>query len=286
MKGKRRNELKTNELADWVGQKIEAVKPYTSWLIGAAILVVIAIVLVIMRSSRIEDERTQGWESYEEAKTDGFDAIQRNQQIRLEKSLERLKKVAADYAGEPLGVYAKLTIGDLHMATGARQNDSNRPAALEHFKQAADQFAAVERSDSELKDRAALSLAISLEWQWQLNKAEAQYAKVQGPYSDFSQARKRDLERLSTKSFYDTLATWKPKPPGSDLLDKPDFDLDNDGPVAFDYDRYLDATAAGLDVLDSRGGEATPDDATSATGGKETPNTTGEQPEPASEASP
>jgi hypothetical protein len=286
MKGKRRHELQTNELADWVGHKIEEIKPYTSWIIGGVIVFAVAVTILVIRSSRVEGETAKGWEKYSEAKTDGFDAIKQNQQIRLEKALSRLKKVAADYADTTLGDYARLTIGDLHMETGAKQNNSNRPAAIEHFKKAEEQFAAVARSSSEFKDRAEISLANSLEWQWQLSKARTHYAKVQGPYGRLAQVRARDLDRGTTKEFYVALENWKPKPP-SDLLDKPPFDLDDDGPVAFDYDRYLDATAAGLDVPDPEGADAPPDDATSANDGNESPDAAAADPAGAdSKASP
>ena len=41
MKAKRRHELQTNELADWLGKEVEKVKPYTAWMLGGLIVLVL-----------------------------------------------------------------------------------------------------------------------------------------------------------------------------------------------------------------------------------------------------
>jgi hypothetical protein len=51
MKTERRHTLQTNMLADWLGKKYEQIKPYTNWLLGGALaIVVIAFIRTNVRS--------------------------------------------------------------------------------------------------------------------------------------------------------------------------------------------------------------------------------------------
>ena len=263
MKSKRRHELQTNTLADWTGKQIESVKPYTTWIVAGAILVVLAMVVLSIRSSRQTTELTDGADRLAEASSDGFAAVTSNDPLQVEDALRQLGRVAADYTSTPLAVQAHLAMADIHLRSGQSQMQTNKSAARGHFEKAAEQFEIVigTTDQSLLKNRATFCLAKCYEWLFKFNKAQQHYAQVGHPYLAEAQMRLDDLKRKSTVEFYDKYAQWTPPPPtdpgaAQDRYPEGGFELDDDRPppdAAIDYKKYLDATAAGSDVSDGQG---------------------------------
>ncbi len=246
MKAKRRHELQTNQLADWLGTKVEHVKPYFSWIIGAVLLLIVAAIVVSIRSARQTRATAEGWERYDDAQRDGFEAVNRSEALTLEDSLQRLENVAIEHTGSPLEIYARLAIGDIHLESGANLVESNRSAAGDHFAKAAQQYEMVVKEDPTgmLKDRAAYNLAKSYEWQSKFAEAQRYYAMVEGAFRGRAQDQLAALEESSTKSFYEQFASWEPKPrddsTGGSFDERfPEFSLDEDAPAEIDYQQYL-----------------------------------------------
>lgn len=264
MKAKRRHELQTNVLADWLGQQIQAIKPYASWIVGGLIAVTVVVLFISVGGSRRSVESAERWERFEEASVDGFTASSRNDAIKLENALQRLQKVADQNAGSPLGVQASLTLGDLYLQSGnVLMRSDNRTSAKVEFKKAAEHYTTVTSSARHalVLNRARFCLGKSYEWLNKFEKAQEAYAQVEQPYRSEAQMRLDDIARKSTHRFYEKFAEWKPKPtvePG-DAERRYPFDLQNLEETAdgtFDYQHYLDATVLGVDVPD----EMAPDD--------------------------
>lgn len=64
MKTERRHELATNVLADWLGEKIEALKPYSAAASVTALLVVVLIFAGIVLYQRRQTSTAQVWSDY------------------------------------------------------------------------------------------------------------------------------------------------------------------------------------------------------------------------------
>jgi hypothetical protein len=254
MKGKRRHELQTNQLADWLGREIQTTKPYVPWVLGGLIVIVIGFVIYSIRSARLESSLATAWDNYQSAQAKGFDAVGKDRSFQLNEAITTLERIVKEHPDEPVGLLSQLAIADINLQVGQSQFRSNNTAAKDHFKKAAENYGdvATGAAEPELKNRARFGLAKSYEWQMLLTKAREEYAKVEGPFRPLAQARMHDLGRASTENFYTAYAAWKPKPkPAPDdstVPEAPSFTLDDDEPGELNYQRYLDATAAGTDV--------------------------------------
>ncbi|NIO45445.1 MAG: hypothetical protein GTN77_01310 [Planctomycetales bacterium] len=254
MKAKRRQELHTNWLADKLGGQIKDIKPYVTWIVAAALALLVAIVIVSFRSAQQASQLDEGWATFYELRQSGFGAVARNQPVQLTQSLESLQELADRFSGQPLGVLTRLTLGDIYLESGRAQLRENQITARDHFRQAAEQYQAVAAAshDPTLKNRALFCLGKSQEWQRKFVKAQEAYQQVAGPYRDEAEARMRQLQQKSMDGFYEKFAAWKPKPPPSaDQPRYPDLELDDQPPPVtgeVDYQRYLQDTALGQDV--------------------------------------
>jgi hypothetical protein len=273
MKAKRRQELQTNQLADWLGNKIELIKPYATWIAGGLALLIVFGIVYSWRVSRQGERLANAWDLYDSAQRDGFAGLRQREELKTTDALRRLEEVAIRYESLPVGLYAMAAMGDIYLEMGSNDIESNRNAARDHFKKAAQQYETIVNGNPSpmLKNHALFCLAKSYEWQMKINQAKQYYAQVQGPFHDEAQARVRDLDRKATQDFYEKFAEWKPKPPadasaqpgGADQR-YPGFELDEDSPAEVDYQGYLDATAAGLDVINEATAPETTDSAPSA----------------------
>ena len=134
MKRERRQELQTNTLAKWLAVKVEAVKPYITCIVGGMLAIVLIGVVVSIRSQRESTVSAEGWNRFQEANTEGFNALNENKTLELQDAVKRLEALAVEYAGTTLEYYVRLAIGDLHMRSGQGQARTNEAAAKQHFK--------------------------------------------------------------------------------------------------------------------------------------------------------
>jgi hypothetical protein len=152
MKSKKRHELQTNILADWLGHKIEHLRPHANMIFaGVVIIAVLAIAFTYFRNQQ-SAKVAGGWEAY-------FAALN-------ERDSERLSAVAADYTGTTVALCAKQSEGDLELARGNDSLYSDRDAAKDALERARDCFEEVVEGAGELprlKRRAQLGLAKALE---------------------------------------------------------------------------------------------------------------------------
>ena len=208
MKTERRHELARNELADWIGDKIEAVKPYSTALTATALALVVAVFAFVLWSRKSEARRAKGWQEY-------FTASQ-----SVKEGDEDLLKVIDDYPHTPAALWARISIADRQLAKGIDQLFNDRALARQSLDDAVEGFrtALDEASDDQfLAERATFGLAEAYEAKNDLSQAREQYGAVvkrwpEGAFAGMANDRLSDLERRGTKDFYDWFAKHSPPP--------------------------------------------------------------------------
>jgi hypothetical protein len=205
MKTERRHELATNDLADWIGDKVEELKPYSTAIWATVLAVTVLILAAVYWSRKSEAKLEQGWDRYFQART--------------QESLDELRNVADADPKSPAGLWARSTLGDRRLAEGVNLLFENRADAQEALSEAVDSYEYVLKNapaGSLLAERATFGLGEAFESQNELDKAREQYEALKakwpgGAFSAEADRRLGDLERSTTKSFYDWFAKQEPK---------------------------------------------------------------------------
>jgi tetratricopeptide (TPR) repeat protein len=228
MKTERRHELATNVLADWLGEKIEALRPYSAAVSVTALLAVVVVFAGILLYQKRQASTAAAWSAY-------FSAIESQSP---DDASDKLEAVAVDHPGSPAGLWSRLSLADTHLANGVEDLFKDRSAARKALDQAQQAYQAVldeAPPDSLLAERATFGLAETYESKNELEPARKHYQALlerwpNGAFSALAKARVDDLERKSTKDFYDWFAKQstqtKPKPLGGPG-EKPAFDFGN-----------------------------------------------------------
>ena len=167
MKAEKRHELEKNELADWIGEHIEAAKPYAPTigivLVGGTLAALLAIYL--MGTSGTAAARA--WSSY-------FTAVnERDPEIPLEQFVK-------DLPDTPASLWAEQTLGDINLIQGSQALFSNREEAKKLLDKAETSLTKVnaEAKNPMLQARAKLSLAKLYEAKCLPEKAKQFYEEV------------------------------------------------------------------------------------------------------------
>lgn len=232
MKSERRHELQHNELADWLAKAAETIKPYQNLVMAGVALVVVVMVGYTLWSREMTAQTTQAWDDMNAALETG--------------KLEQLSKVIEDYPDTNVAYTAKAVLADLHLGAGCNDLFKRKATAQEELNKAIASYEAVIRGSRTpaLQERATFGLARAKESKGDaesLGQAEKLYKDVaakwpKGAYAVAAQERAKDLERATTKRFYDDFRSFDPKPSFSAEPGKQqDFDLNSlpdDGPAA------------------------------------------------------
>jgi hypothetical protein len=209
MKTERRHELATNELADWLGDVIERIKPYSTAITGTALACVVLMAAYFFWSRQSSAKVVESWGRYFAALDEGNTG-----------SAELLKNVADEFASTPAGQWSRLSLADSMLGTGVQELFDDRDAADESLKGAeAGYTSVIEHAppDSLLTERATFGLAETYESLGKVDDARKLYQTVQdrwpqGAFAGQAASRIADLDRDSTKEFYDWFAAQHPKP--------------------------------------------------------------------------
>lgn len=268
MKTERRHELENNELAEWLTVTIERVRPYSRALLAGVIAVAVLIFGMGFVRQRRATQRTEAWNAF-------FTAVNTMQ-------TEPLNEVVTQYAGSEVGLWAELRLADLQLAEGTDLLFTNRPAALDELRSAEEHYTSVrdQADNPEVRERALMGLARSLEALNRLDDAQAAYRQVtedypEGLFAPTAQQRLADLERQGTKEFYDWFATQDPRPASETSLgpggNQPDFNFES---LPDDSSSLLPSGGAipgdtGGAVLDLGSGSAEPSASTTEPGASE-----------------
>jgi hypothetical protein len=231
MKAEKRHELEKNELADWLGEQIEAAKPYAPTiaivLVGGTLAALLAIYL--MGSGGTASARA--WSSY-------FTAFnEREPEIPLEAFVKELPDT-------PASLWAEHAVGDINLARGSMELFSNREEAKKLLDKAETSLTKVnaEAKNPMLQARAKLSLAKLYEAKCLPEKAKQFYEEVVALEKDsaIGKLAQQGVERMSDSRDVALLAWFaeqKPRRPApgmgrgglpglpSDLPERPDLSL-------------------------------------------------------------
>ncbi len=206
MKTERRHELQTNVLADSLAHWIEAIKPYGRAILAGGIALVVAIFAWGYVSTQNTRRQSEGWNEYLLAESN------RDPQL--------LSEVAQRYPGTMVAHWSRLTAADLELNAGTNQLLADRTAARNQLKDAVDGFSSLllETIEPTILQRATYGLARAQEALGELEKARAEYSSLAekwptGPFAQAAKSRLDDLDQLSTKQFYDWLASYEPPAP-------------------------------------------------------------------------
>jgi hypothetical protein len=209
MKTERRHDLKTNELADWLGKSMVRVEE--NYKVGLGIVAVIILIVAVwayLRNSTAQ-QMQESWTAFQRASTQG--------------NANELTDVATRYSDLPAGACARMMLADTQLRAGTDQLFADRADANDQLRRAFENYQLVIDSNADLtpivKQRALLGLARAAESLNDLPRAREAYQQLadtnrwpQAFYSKEAQIRLDALTRNSTKEFYDWFAKQEPRP--------------------------------------------------------------------------
>ena len=274
MKTERRHELETNTLAAALGRGIERVKPYSEAGVGILFAAALIFGVTLYLSSRARTQEEEGWDQY-------FEAMGEN-------GTDTLVDVAEQFRGTPAGAWARLRVADVQFFRGSELLFRNRAEGNDQLRRAVDNYQAVlDQAESDmLQQRARFGLGQAHESLNELEKASAAYHALADFYPDsalrlLADRRLEDLEKQSTKQFYDWFASQDPGPvfePDSGAM--PDFDLDSiKEPQDDQSSGILDPTRSPPPSPVANGDEPPADETAGEPTGSEEPTSEGNSPD-------
>ena len=265
MKAERRHELKHNELADWIGERVETLRPHAA---GIALGIGVLLVIVLGSLWYFSGENTataRAWSQY-------FDAFNGREPQKV------LQNLAAEQSGSKAAWWALAAVGDMNLSEGAALLHTDRTEARKHLEVAEQAYKKVELSDDQmLKSRARLGLAKVYESMCQPKEAKKYYEMVAtaDKNSAIGKAAAADAKRMDDSrniAFLDWFANQTPKRPApfpgmggnvpglpNDLPERPDISL----PSSLGIDVGSANPAAPPPALPAPGGATPPADAPS-----------------------
>lgn len=206
MKAERRHELKHNELADWLAERLDTARPH---LLGVALGIGILLLLVLGSAWYFGGEKAASataWSQYFSAFDD-------------REPQKSLSNVAAAHSGSKAAWWALLSLGDLNLGDGAALLYSDRAEAKRLLDKAAEAFKQVEAADEPiLRARARLGLAKVYESLCQPDDARKYYEMVAESDKDsaIGKAAAADAKRMKDArevAFLDWFVKQTPKKP-------------------------------------------------------------------------
>ncbi len=207
MKSERRHELQKNQLADWLTANVEKAKPYQNAILGVVLLVVVASVGYAWWSQRAKDKEAEGWDFFYAAMSEG------GQQPG------EFEDIIDQYPGAPVALWAAVIAGDLHLTQGCNTLLLDKTEANRQLHEAADLYLKLldETRIPMLREQATFGLARAHEALGELKEAQQRYQELtekwpQGSYAAVANARLKDLQKKSTKDWYDRFVSYTPTP--------------------------------------------------------------------------
>jgi hypothetical protein len=236
MKTERRHELQQNALADVLTDWIEAVKPYSTAILGGIIVVLVLVGVTVYLSQQAVQQQEVAWDQVLISPEANPAATDEDRQ-RLQR--DRLLSVADEHGNTPAGVYARLMAANGLLNSGIDHLFEDKAEGTKQLRDAIANFTQVLESGSEpiFTHQATLGLARAHESLNELPEARKYYQQLvdqKGIYSQMAEGRLKDLDRKSTKDFYDWFAQQQPRPraeglPGIPGLG-PEFNFDSAAP--------------------------------------------------------
>lgn len=216
MKRERRHELQQNDLLAWVNGIVEAVRPYSTLIVLLVVLAAVAFGGWKWWSRSAAAESAYAWD-------DLFNAMS-------SRNPAEVQEVAELRPGSDVAQWAMLVAGDMYLSSGCQGLFQSKATAAQDLRKAVDSYLSVlgESQNPVLRERATFGLARAYESlagtrqsAGEIEKAIQHYGEVvenwpDGAYAGAAAERLEDLERQSTKEFYDQFAQYDPQPAYSD----------------------------------------------------------------------
>ena len=206
MKTERRHELQTNDLATWLGEAIKTTEKYSRAIMATIVAAIVLIGLYFYQSRQSAAREAKVWNAYFRA----FDVG----------GPKEMEEIAVKQGDTLAGRWARLSLADTQLAQGASQLFDNKATAIESLQKAADNYSQLKQTAREpgVLELATLGLARTYEAQGKLEPARSEYKLFLSKYpssafAELAQGRLTDLERKSTKEFYDWFALQEKKSP-------------------------------------------------------------------------
>jgi predicted negative regulator of RcsB-dependent stress response len=209
MKSERRHELQHNALADWLVTTYEQFKPYQNAILGAVLLVAVALLGYRWWQRQTAAHAAEAWLAMNRAEPLA---------LPLSRNEAEIDRVIQQFRDSTAAQWADITVGDNELASGASNLFGNKGAANEQLSRAVERYQAVPRTaPSMTRQRVTFWLARALECQGKLPEASKTYKEVLdnwpgGTFAAAAKQRLTDLEQPGTKTFYDQFASFNPKP--------------------------------------------------------------------------
>ena len=122
MKGTRRHELEQNELADWIRQRANMVKPYANAILGAILLTVVIVVGYNWWTGQTMASSSESWQEFYAAMSSG--------------NPTNLDTIVEAYQGTEVANWAAVMAGDVYLAIGCGQRFSSLTNANQELRKA------------------------------------------------------------------------------------------------------------------------------------------------------
>lgn len=204
----KQRELKHNELADFLGHQVDHYRGYAKPVIGT--LVAVAVLAGIYQYSRVREAEREGalWAQYVNAVTT--------------RDATSLKSIGEKNPNTITGGWAYVMLGDTKLGQAINELNSNRGEVRNDLQDAKDAYdKARSNADPEIKQRATLGLAKTLEALGDLTSAKNQYQEIVSKwpgtvFATQAESRLKDISRGSTQEFYKWLAEQENRPPVGD----------------------------------------------------------------------
>ncbi|MBN2578189.1 MAG: hypothetical protein JXB10_04290 [Pirellulales bacterium] len=221
MKSEERHKLQQNELADFIAKWLEALKPYQNTIYAVVIVVLVAVLLWVWWSR----ESTGNLMAANNDFSSGM----------MSQNTAALNKVLDQHPDSKIASAAAVAAADLHLRQGTYQLFQDPATANQQLQAAVNLYnvALNKKPEGILREQALFGLARAEESLGKLKAASSYYQQVidadpEGVYAELAYRRWKDLERTSTKEFYDKFAEDQKKPtlPGLSDLPNPNTELD------------------------------------------------------------
>lgn len=210
MKTDRRQELKQNQLADYLARWIEVVKPYTRLIVGVVISLVV--IVVVMELFQYQSKQT-----IEEAWNDLHLKGLTYDRGRSEADFEVLAELASEKADQPVGQWALLSSADHRLARGVLlvlkfggwdRGQKELQTAIQDYQVVLDK--ADPQGDDLPQQRALFGQARAYESRGELEEARKRYEQLidpiegwpEGPNARAAKERLVAIDTPAVKRFY------------------------------------------------------------------------------------
>jgi len=223
MRTERRHELEENILAQGLISVLEKIRPYQNAILIGLVGMVVLVAAYQWITRRSSGQAEAAWNE-----------VFANMSLSREDP-SALEKAAENFAGTEPGQWAALLAAEAYLAKACDAFFQNKTEAREYLHRSRDLFQRVltDSRNEVLRERATFGLARADETAGDLDnaieswsnpsgkqsghKADRGYQGVlnlwpEGAYAKAAQARLNDLQRYTTKKFYDEFGRWEPRP--------------------------------------------------------------------------